>query len=286
MTTLVTGARGQLGEVIAARFGRHDRVIACSRADLDVTDWRAIARVVHAEQPDVIVNCSAYNAVDAAEEDPAAAFSINSWAVRHLARAAREINACFVHYSTDFVFDGEASAPYTEDAQPNPRGMYATSKLIGEWFAAEVPRHYILRVESLFGGPRAKSTIDRMRQAMLNGEPVRAFVDRTVSPSYVNDVSDATASLLTTGAAPGLYHCVNSGHTNWMELAREIARVIGRPDATIIATHAADAMLPAPRPLYAALSNDKLRRVGIEMPTWQEALSSYLGGRDSFPQKR
>jgi dTDP-4-dehydrorhamnose reductase len=137
----------------------------------------------------------------------------------------------------------------------------------------------VLRVESLFGGARAKSSVDKILAGIMSGSEVRAFVDRTVSPSFVADVIAATRRLLETGAPAGLYHCVNSGHTTWSGLAREIARLAGRPDAHIVDVPMRDAGLLASRPQYAALSNDKLARAGVVMPTWQDALGRYIATR-------
>jgi len=150
------------------------------------------------------------------------------------------------------------------------------SKLLGEWFVAETPRHYVLRVESLFGGSRAKSSIDWILKGLRAGTAVRAFVDRAVSPSYVDDVVEATAALVERHAAFGLYHCVNSGWTNWAELAREAARLLGRPQAPIEAVKMAEAGLTARRPQFAALSNARLLAAGVAMPTWQQALARYV----------
>jgi dTDP-4-dehydrorhamnose reductase len=273
---LVAGAGGQLGETMLDQLSVRHVVVPATRRDLDVTDAGAVlARAVDL-CPDVIVNCSAYTNVDGAESDPVTALAVNAMAVRALARAAAHIGATFVHYSTDFVFDGRTDRPYTEEDAPNPRGTYAMSKLLGEWFAAEAPRHYVLRVESLFGGERARSSIDRILDNLRAGTPVRAFVDRSVSPSFVDDVVAATHALLEGDAAPGLYHCVNSGWTNWAELSRELARLIGRPDAPVEETRMADAALKAPRPLFAALSNEKLVAAGVPMPTWQDALRRYV----------
>ena len=274
---LVVGAGGQLGETMVDQLSVRHVVVPATRHDLDVTDARAVMAFVDELCPDVIVNCSAYTNVDAAESDPVAALAVNAMAVRALARAATHVDAALVHYSTDFVFDGKTDRPYTEDDAPNPRGTYAMSKLLGEWFAAETPRHYVLRVESLFGGERARSSIDRILDNLRAGTPVRAFVDRSVSPSYVDDVVAATHALLERDVPAGLYHCVNSGWTNWAELSRELARLIGRPDAPIEETRMADAALKAPRPLFAALSNQKLIAAGIPMPSWQDALRRYVG---------
>lgn len=273
---LVVGAGGQLGEAMTDQLGARHEVVAVTRSTLDVTDTAAVRAFVHAVSPDVIVNCSAYTNVDGAETQSLEAFQVNAMAVRALARAAGEADAALVHYSTDFVFDGRIDRPYTEDDAPNPRGAYAMSKLLGEWFAAEAPRHYVLRVASLFGGAKRHSSIDKILASLRRGTPVRAFADRTVSPSFVDDVVSATAALIECGAPHGLYHCVNTGWTTWAGVARELARLAGRPDAAIEETRMADAALLASRPLFAALSNAKLTAAGIAMPTWEDALERYV----------
>jgi dTDP-4-dehydrorhamnose reductase len=276
LLVLVLGAGGQLGEVMADRLARHHEVVPRTRADLDVTDAPALGAAVTSICPDVIVNCSAYTNVDEAERDPLPALSVNALAVKTLARAAAAIDATLVHFSTDFVFDGTTDRLHTENDAPNPRGMYAVSKLLGEWFAAGTPRHYVIRVESLFGGPRAKSSVDKLLDGIVAGREVRAFSDRTVSPSYVEDVSNATAALVEGEAPYGLYHCVNSGRTTWSELARELARIVDAPDAQIVDVPMADVQLAAARPQFAAMSNAKLSAAGVVMPTWQDALRRYL----------
>ena len=276
MRVLVTGAAGQLGQTVAHRFAPHHDVVACDRATLDITHAEAVRETARRARADVIINCAAYNDVDGAEDHAPRALAINSWAVRTLARAARDTGATLVHYSTDFVFDGTADEPYPETSAPAPRGAYATSKLIGEWCAADAPSHYVLRVESLFGGPAAKSSVDHLLAGILAGRPARAFADRAVSPSYVDDVADATRDLLERRAPHGLYHCVNTGWTNWLDLARHLATLAGRPDAEIVPSNMADARLRVPRPLFAALSNDKLRHAGVTMPSWEDALARYV----------
>ena len=275
LLVLVVGAGGQLGEAMVDGLSAGHEVIRRTRADLDVTDAAAVRQQIAAMCPDAIVNCSGYTNVDGAEDEPRAALAVNAWAPRAMARAAAEVDATLVHFSTDFVFDGETSRPYTEDDVPNPRGVYAMSKLLGEWFAAGSARHYVLRVESLFGGRRAKSSIDAIADAIHAGRPVRAFIDRVVSPSYVEDVVAVTRALLDRRPAAGVYHCVNSGHATWVEVAQEIATLADRPDAPIDAVRLADAALRVPRPLFAALANDKLRAAGIPLPPWREALSRY-----------
>jgi dTDP-4-dehydrorhamnose reductase len=272
---VVTGAAGQLGTAIVRDFGARADVVALTRRDLDLDDAAAIERRIAAERPDAVVNCAAFNDVDGAEDRAVEALRTNAGAPRALARACRAAGATFVHYGTDFVFDGRGASPYTEEDEPSPQSVYGCSKLLGDWFAADAPRHYVLRVESLFGGARRKSSVDKIAAAILAGEPARVFVDRTVTPSYVDDVSAATWRLLDAGAPFGLYHCVNGGAATWHELAQEIARILGR-DAALVPVRVADVPMRARRPQYAALSNEKLGRAGVAMPDWRDALARYL----------
>jgi dTDP-4-dehydrorhamnose reductase len=291
MKALVTGAAGQLGLEMSRAFAQEGEVVALPRARLDIADHAAVLGATRAARPDVIVNCAAYNDVDGAETDPVAAMQVNGFAVRSLAAAAREIGAVLVHYSTDFVFDGTADHPYDESASPGPQSVYATSKLLGEGFARGAPRHYVLRVESLFGGgaeavdPAARplgSTVDRMVEAMLAGRPVRGFTDRMVSPSYVPDVVAATRALVTGHAAAGLYHCVNTGRATWFEVARAAAIRLGcEPLLSPITT--SDVPMRAARPSYCALSNVKIVAAGATMPTWEDALDRYVTARRHGP---
>jgi dTDP-4-dehydrorhamnose reductase len=276
MKILVVGAAGQLGTAIADRFAAHADVIRATRADVDLAATRAVEQFIASHAPDVLINCAAYNNVDGAEDHPVDAIAVNATAVRALARGAASCGATFVHYGTDFVFDGLAEErPYVEEDEPAPQSVYASSKLLGEWFATDVPRHYVLRVESLFGGAARRSTVDRIADAIKNGQPSRVFVDRTVTSSFVNDVADATWHLLVSNGPVGLYHCVNSGVATWFELAQEIARIL-RVDANLVPVKVADVPMKAKRPQYAALSNAKLARAGFEMPSWQDALRRYL----------
>ena len=276
MRVVVTGAAGQLGTAIAGRFRERADVIALTRHDLDITDDAAIARVVERERPGLLINCAAFNDVDAAEDRVVEAFARNAFGVLALARAAAAARATFVHYGTDFVFDGTRHGqPYTEDDRPNPQSNYARSKLLGEWFAADAPACYVLRVESLFGGARAKGSVDRILDGIRRGEPVRVFADRVVTPSYVADVADATARLVDLRPPYGLYHCVNSGESSWLGLGEELARLLGR-EATLVPVSVKDVKLRAARPQYCSLSNRKLHDAGIEMPPWQDALTRYV----------
>ena len=276
MKVLVMGAAGQLGQAMVSRLaGEHD-VVAATRADVDLTGHAAVVEFVQRVAPAAIINCASYNNVDEAQARQQHAFAVNAFAPRALARAAEAIDATLIHYGTDFVYAGTASQPYTEDDLPEPQSVYAQSKLVGEWLVADWRKHYVLRVESLFGGTHAKSSVDRIVAAVRAGAAAPVFFDRVTSPSFIDDVVAASAYLLRTEAPFGLYHCVNTGHATWLDLGREIARVLGRPETSLKPVSVDSVSFAAPRPRYAALSNQKLAAAGYPMPTWQDAIGRHL----------
>jgi dTDP-4-dehydrorhamnose reductase len=278
---LVTGAAGQLASAIVAEFG-DTTVVGHTRASLDISDVAAVMRTVDATAPDVIINCAAFNDVDGAEDRPLDALAANAFGVRNLARAAEAGGATLVHYSSDFVFDGTATAPYREEHPPSPRSTYAASKLLGEWLALEAPRAYVLRVESLFGSPPGwtgrRGSLDTIVDGLQQGRDVRVFVDRIVSPGYVVDIAAATRHLLESGAPTGIYHCVNTGHATWHDVAAEAARVLG-VEPRLVGMKLADFVLKAERPRFCALDTGKLASAGFPMPPWQDALRRWLAAR-------
>jgi dTDP-4-dehydrorhamnose reductase len=273
---LVVGADGQLGRAIVERFRRDAIVHGLNRRDLDITDAAAVDSAVARLSPTLIVNCAAFNDVDGAQQQQPLAFAINGLAPGILARAAHAAGAVFVHYGTDFVFAGREDRAWTEADPPEPQSVYAQSKLVGEWMARDCQRHYVLRVESLFGGPLGRSTIDRVVAALREGRPMNLFHDRTVSPSFVDDVSEATWQLLERRAEHGVYHCVNSGSTTWRGVGQAVARTLGLDESLIVPTSVTDVVMKAPRPQFAVLSNEKLARAGVIMPRWEDAVARYL----------
>jgi dTDP-4-dehydrorhamnose reductase len=281
---LVTGSSGQLGTAIVGAFSECD-IAAHTHGSLDITDIEAVTRAVAEARPHLIINCAAFNLVDDAEHRPLDAFGVNAFAVRTLARAAEEHGATLVHYGTDFVFaglGGHDSEPHDESGPPSPRSVYAGSKLVGEWLALESPRAYVLRVESLFGMPAdwkgRRGSLDTIVAGLEAGREMPAFTDRTISPSYVIDVAAATRYLVDAAAPYGLYHCVNSGHATWYQIATAAAELLGVP-ARLKPITTEDVRQVASRPRFCALSNRKLAAAGFEMPTWQDALRRWLAVR-------
>ncbi len=272
------GAAGQLGQAMVADLQREHEVVAATRADADLTRHAELLAFVRGVAPAAIVNCAAYNNVDQAEQRQPHAFAVNAFAPRTLARAAEELDAVLLHYSTDFVFSGLAERPYGEDDLPEPQSVYAQSKLVGEWMVADWRKHYVLRVESLFGGSQPKSSVDRIVSAVRTGTVAPVFHDRVTSPSFIDDVTAASAYLLREGAGFGLYHCVNSGHATWLAVGQEIARELGQPADVLNPVSVDEVKLAASRPRFAALSNQKLAAAGFRMPAWQDAIARHLRG--------
>ena len=281
MRVLVTGRRGLLGGAMVREFEADPSasVVALDRQALDITDEDAVLEAVDAQAPNLIVNCAVFNGVDRAEDEAPQALAVNAFGVQSLARAAHRAGAILVHFSSDFVFDGETDRPYTEQDQPNPRSVYGASKLLGDWFALEYPRVYVLRVESVFGPPAAdaskRGSLATIVDRIEDGSEVPVFVDRVISPTHTADVTRAVRTLLETSAPFGLYHCVSSGHGTWAEIAEYVASVLGKPMRPKPMTLATSG-LRARRPRYCALSNDKLVSAGVAMPPWRDAVREFL----------
>ena len=278
MRVVITGARGLLAAAVAREFSAAHEVVLLGHDRLDITDDHAVATTIASERPAAVINCAVYNGVDAAEDEPAQALRVNAFGVLALAKASTGAGAMLVHFSSDFVFDGETDRPYSEADRANPRSTYGASKLLGDWFALTSSRAYVMRVESLFGPPNAAgrsgslaTIVDRLRR----GEEVPVFVDRVVSPTCTSDAARATRILVEGEAPAGLYHCVNSGHATWSAIADRAAQLLGLPlrmrELTL-----ETAGLRARRPRYCALSNAKLASAGVSMRSWEAALAEFL----------
>ena len=285
MRVLVVGAAGQLGrELLRVLPGA--TTVPLSRADVDLRDTAALRARVAELRPAVVVNVAADNRVDEAERDPREAVAVNAVAPGALADACADAGAFLVHFSTDYVFDGRAHRPYTEDDTPGPLGAYARSKHEGERRVGALPRHAIVRVAGLYaaGGSRGKggSFVDRILARARAGEPLRVVTDQRTAPTWARDVAVAVARLLprlVAGDAPaGVYHVTNAGDCSWHEFASAALALAGI-DRPVEAITSADLGAPAPRPAYSILANTRLAALG-ESPlrSWHAALAEYLAG--------
>jgi dTDP-4-dehydrorhamnose reductase len=281
LKALLTGAQGQLGRELATRLARGP-VVAFTHADLDVTDAAAVAAAVRSARPDVVLNASAYNKVDAAEADPATAFAVNASGVLSLARAAAEVGALLVHVSTDYVFDGAQSAPYAESDAPRPINVYGISKRAGEMMVEAVGApSLVVRTSGVFGpgGSRSKggSFVDRILDRARQGMPLRVVGDQLFSPTYAPDLAAAVVALVDRGAR-GLVHVTNEGACSWHDLAVAGLELAGvRADVERITT--AELGSAARRPAYSVLSSARYRELGgPPLRPWREAVAEMLRG--------
>jgi dTDP-4-dehydrorhamnose reductase len=270
----VTGAGGQIGYEVAARFGsqpQHD-VIAADHAALDVGDRDAVMQAITSAAPDAVVHCAAWTAVDACESDSDRAYRVNALGTRYVADAARRVGAHLVALSTDYVFDGSKSEPYVEWDAPNPQSVYGRSKLAAEIEAG--PEATVVRTSWVCGehGSNMVKTILR-----LAGEhDTLAFVDdQRAHPSFADDLA-LTISRLVLDRTPGLFHVTNQGAVSWYEFAVAVLASAGHDPARVrpITTAELTPPRPAPRPANSVLDNAALRLGGIPLlPDFREPLA-------------
>jgi dTDP-4-dehydrorhamnose reductase len=279
-TILLTGAHGQLGRELAAILPAHAQVVACDRAMLDLADDDAIVRKVRTIAPDVIVNAAAYTAVDKAEQARDDAFAINAHAPGVLAGEAKRAGALLIHYSTDYVFDGERDAPYAEDATVNPINVYGQSKLEGERAIAAcgVPA-LILRTSWVYARHGRNFLMTMQRLAAARRE-LRIVADQTGVPNWARGLARTTAALVASGIArlrerAGLYHLSATGATTWYDFARAI--LSDRPDVRVVPIATADYPTAARRPKHAVLDASIFTRTfDIALPAWDAQLRECL----------
>ena len=280
------GAAGQLGFDLARSFDLPGELIRLTRADLDVLDRAAVARVLGGLRPTHVVNTAAYNLVDRAEDEREQAFAVNAAAVGVLGDVCDALGATLVHFSTDYVFDGSRSTPYGEDDAPAPLSAYAESKLEGERRALAHGRPaFVFRVCGLVGvapatGTRRTNFVDLMLRMASEGRPLRVVSDQVLTPSYTFDLAPKVWRVVGRGA-PGLYHLTNGGATSWYDFAREIFRLSGLTPS-LTAVTAAEYGARARRPPYSVLGHGRLAALGEDdLRPWKDALAAYLREREA-----
>jgi dTDP-4-dehydrorhamnose reductase len=273
---LLTGAGGQLGRDLVDAFaasggGKAHEVVAADRARLDVTDRDAVLQTMGSFRPEVVVHAAAWTAVDACEGDPDRAMAVNALGTRHVAEGARRVGAHLCYLSTDYVFDGRATRPYTEWDEPTPLSVYGRSKRAGE---AELDRGHAVVRTSWICGRHGTNIVRTVLRLAAEGGPLRFVDDQLGCPTFTSDLAHVVRALALS-RRPGIFHVTNQGPTTWFGFARAIMAAAGLdPDRVeAVTTDALRPRRPAPRPANSVLDNAALRLSGLPLlPEWQEPL--------------
>jgi dTDP-4-dehydrorhamnose reductase len=282
--TVVFGCRGQLGiELVKVLTERGYQVAGFDRSQVDISDGAQVERTFAQEDPAIVINAAAYNQVDVAEKEPAPAMIANGLAVRNLAMCCRQYDARLVHFSTDYVFDGSAGRPYSEEDATHPLGAYAVSKLAGELYArAYLDDPLIIRTSGVFGPGGLRTArgnfIELMLRLAADAKPIRVVDDHVASPTYAPLLA-ARAADLVDRRLTGVYHIGGGQPISWFDYACMIFR-IAEVQPEVKPTSEREFRTAARRPKYSALSNAKMERYGIEpFPPLETAVRLYMEAR-------
>ena len=289
MKAAIIGANGQLGSDLCRVLAAQGiSVIPLLHRDLDVSDAAQVDRILESSRPDVMISTAAFHKVDQCENEPAQSFAVNAIGPRNLARACRRLDALLVHFSTDYVFDGKQQRPYTESDLPGPLNVYAVSKLAGECMVPfNCRRYFVIRTCGLYGiaGSAGKggNFVESMLKQAAERAPIRVVHDQVLTPTFTGDLAEVVSQIIRPDAygrsdAYGLYHITAEGQCSWYEFARKIFELEKLAvDLQPIST--AELYSPVQRPAYSVLSKQKLNRLGLTMPRWEEGLARYLAAR-------
>lgn len=284
MRILLIGSDGTLGSELLKqlKLNKLYTVYPYNKKKLDITLNEEIVKVFNKVKPQIVINCAAYTDVEKAEIEPAKAILVNGTATKYLAEASEEIGAIFVHFSTDYVFNGKRNIPYTEKSKPNPLNVYGESKRLGEKYIEEsTTRYFIIRTSWLFGKGEKKSFVDKILDLSEIQKDIPVIIDQIGSPTYTVDLASATLDLILTNHF-GIYHIVNKGMTSRYTFAQEILRYSKRNVAQISKVDSKLYPNSAERPKFSVLDCLLFSNViGYELPNWRVGLSQYLKERRS-----
>lgn len=288
MNILITGCNGQLGSELAKNLKdgytelgpvpealRNAQTVCVDIQEMDITDYDAVVDLVEELELDVIINCAAYTNVNGCETDSDAAFRVNAIGARNLAMAAERFGAKLIHVSTDYVFAGDGSVPYTEWDLCDPQSVYGKTKYLGEQYVRDFcSRYFIVRTAWLYGYVGNNFVKTMLRLAREKGG-AKVVADQRGNPTNAADLAHHILKLAATEQY-GIYHCTGGGECSWYDFASKIVEYAGIP-AAITPCTTAEYPTPAKRPAYSSLDNRMLRNtVGDEMREWQDALKCYL----------
>lgn len=267
---LLTGAGGMLGHDLVEVL-RDYPLTATTRTQLDITRWDQVSQAVSAH--DVVINAAAYTAVDDAETHRDLAFAINAEGPRHLARAAHQSGATLIHISTDYVFNGHAHTPYSEDTPLDPQSAYGESKAAGEQavWDENPDGSIIVRTAWLYGAHGSHFPATMLKAAQTR-ETLDVVTDQIGQPTWSHDLAGMIRSLVDAQVSSGIFHGTNGGHTSWFDFARRIFLTAGLDPERITPTTSEAFVRPAPRPAWSVLGHDAWSREGLPIPrSWEDA---------------
>jgi len=275
-TILILGANGQLGKQFAKDLTiRNEKVIAPDEKDCDITSIDTLSRFIDSVKPSIIINCAAYNAVDLAEQQSDTANLINSTSVKNIATLCAEKNIFLIHYSTDYVFDGNKGNLYNESDTPNPLNVYGKSKRAGEEAVISSGGKYLLFRTSWVFGNGTQNFIHKMLQWSQKNPVLKLTADEVSVPTSTIDLVDITLRSIDKGLT-GLYHLTNSDYASRYEWGRYIAKKLSL-QSTIIPVPMSMFPSPAMRPLFSAMSNQQLQNdLGYSIPDWRDAVDRFI----------
>jgi dTDP-4-dehydrorhamnose reductase len=284
---LVIGRIGQVGWELRRTLAPLAQVVAVDFPDIDLTNVDSIFKWTRETRPQVIVNAAAYTAVDKAETEPEKCQQINGVAPGILAEEAKRLSAVLVHYSTDYVFDGTKTTPYTEEDAPNPLGAYGKTKLAGDQAVLAVGGHHLIFRHCWVYGARGQNFMLTMMRLAREREKLRVVRDQFGCPTWSRMIAETTALTLRqvlanpeSGAFKGIYNLAASGQTSWHGFAESIIRLMpaeGKKCQTVEGITTSEYPLPAKRPAYSVLSCEKLHQTfGLQLPDWEDSLKQVL----------
>lgn len=284
MKVVLIGANGQLGSDLHKTFqAAGDTVVPLVRAQLDICSPARIYETLAYTAPDVVISTAAFHNVEACEAKPDVAFQVNATAAMGLAQACHRAGAILVHFSTDYVFGGDGkTTPYGETDRPAPLNVYGASKVAGEYLiASQTDRYFTVRVCGLYGiaGSSGKggNFVANMLKKALTGDRIQVVDDQVVTPTYTVDLAEGVRTLVLTEKF-GLYHLSSEGQCSWYEFARHIFEA-ARVGVSITPVKTVRPPGSLKRPAYSVLSKAKVRRLGVSMPSWDDALTRFLAER-------
>jgi dTDP-4-dehydrorhamnose reductase len=282
MKILLLGKNGQLGSELDRQAKAQDyEVVSFGREDLDISDAAKVTEIITGEKPDFVINASAFHVVPECEQFPQKAFDINTSAIKHLSELSNDLGFTFVHFSTDYIFDGLLGKPYSEDAKPNPLQTYGISKVAGEYYVLNyAEKGIVIRTCGVYNGrsgSRAKKgnfilTIFKQAEGK---EELEVSSEQIVSPTYAVDLASATLKLIVNKKSRGVYHLINEGYCSWAEFAQQ-ALIYNKSKTKIIPVDRSGMAGSLRRPLFSALQNSRAKELNIVLPSWQNALKRYI----------